>query len=236
MKTFYFILALAFTLKSLAQDPQLFENEWFLMELIVDGNTIDIPSTNEIGDIQLFLTETRIETHACNTIGTDITDFTNSSFTVDIWSLLVFICNSQSTIDFEDFYFEDFYRFSFPVNNIFTYNLVSGPNDTLTLTITNANGDSGVYGNPALGIEDLKQNAFTLYPNPATEKMYLQLSTGVLAKEVWVYDVQGRLINQEVFNQTNLIEIETASLHAGLYFVQVIDNNGHVSVERFVKE
>jgi len=233
--TFVVLIATS-ALEAQTPNPRLFENDWYLMELTVDGNTIDIPSTSEIGDIELFLTETRIETLVCNGLGTDISDFTNESFTIDTWNMLIFTCNLQSTFDFESLYFEDFLRFGFPVGEVFTYTLVSGPNDTLTLTITNEDGDTAIYGNPALEIEDVKSNTIVLYPNPVSEKLFLQLTTGVAAQEVRVVDIQGRLIHKEIPPHAGLIEIEINSLSSGLYFVQVLDKNGQSSIERFVKE
>ena len=219
-------------------DPVLFEDIWYLMELTIDGNSVDIPQTSEVPNVQVYFLPDPdiISIRACNDLGSQLPVFTDTSFTTDNWALLKNNCFLQSTIDFENFYFDSFYQYDLPFGEVFTYTFEPGPNDTFTLTIINPEGDIAVYGNPALGIEDVESNAFTLYPNPALEKVFLQLSTSVVAHEVAVYDVQGRSIHQERHSLSGLIEIETASLHSGLYFVQVIDENGQVAVERFVKE
>jgi len=236
LKILFLTLIGSSTMYAQDPDPVLFEDLWYLTELVVDGNSIDIPQTSEIETVLLYFLTDSVVTDACNRIGTLLVAFTDTSFTTDNWGFLKSNCFLQSTIDFENFYFDDFYQFNPPFGDVFTYTIVSGPNDDLMLTVTNSEGDIAVYGNPALGIEDVTQNAFTLYPNPASEKVFLQLLMGMVAQEVRLYDVQGRLMSQEVLNQTRLIEIGTTSLRAGLYFIQVIDDKGQVSVERFVKQ
>lgn len=220
-------------------DPAIFEDSWYLTELTVDGSIVETPSNPDFSLITLDLRELPtmgMTTVVCNSIGASITEFTDTFFDTNGFALFTYNCFEPSTFVFESIYFTEFYLDG-NLKETFTYLIESGTNTILWLTVTNVNGDTARYGNlAALGIEDVVDNTFVLYPNPVTEKLFLQLSTGVIAQEIVIYDMQGRLISQEVPTQTSLIEIETASLYSGLYFVQVMDEKDQISVERFIKE
>ena len=241
MKKLTILFLLVFTCGlSHAQDPQLFDNQWFLMDLIVDGNVIEIPDNGEIGDVELYLlVETRIDTVACSGIGAVVSDFSNTAFTVETWTLLPGSCFLQTTIDFERNYFLDFFHADLAPGEIFTYILESGTNGALVLTITNDEGNTGVFGNPeALAISEEEKTNFVLYPNPTSEYIYLQAEKGVVVNKIKMYDVQGRLIwkDQKSGANINTIEIGTAHLNSGMYFIQLVGENGSTSVAQFVKE
>lgn len=219
-------------------DPVLFEETWYLAALIVDGETIDIPQTNEINsnNLELEFDETGIFVYACNEMAGSLIDFTNASFVIEFSAILGNTCHLQSTFDFMDFYLGFYDPVGAPIR-IFSYTLESGTNDTFTLTLENVDGDTAIYGNSSeLGLENLPIKPFTLFPNPTTDKVLLQFETGIVAKEITVYDVQGSLIREAIRANSNLIEIDTTTLPSGMYFVQVIEDNGDSSVERFVKD
>jgi len=100
----------------------------------------------------------------------------------------------------------------------------------------NVLGDTAIYGNPALAIEDFSSKAFTLYPNPVSEKLFLDFSEETGLKKVEVFDVRGVLIRQYGSFQNSLIEIDTAHFNSGLYFINVVDSEGQVAVKQFIKK
>ncbi len=77
-----------------------------------------------------------------------------------------------------------------------------------------------------------------LYPNPATEKIHLELdakqSTHV---QINVLDIYGKiqvLITQPVFANRNFIQIPCSSLGNGFYFIQMVDTHtGKQQIEKF---
>ena len=55
MKTLLYILLFNISAISFAQDPLLFETNWFLMELTVDNTNIPIPNNSEMDLVTLNL-------------------------------------------------------------------------------------------------------------------------------------------------------------------------------------
>lgn len=75
----------------------------------------------------------------------------------------------------------------------------------------------------------------SIYPNPASDELTVQLLNNRSAKNITVTDVLGR----EIFNeQTNLISksYNLTAMPAGIYFIKVQLQNRGVVVKRFVKE
>lgn len=219
-------------------DPVIFEDTWYLTELVVDGNNVVIPSNSDFSVVTLDLTEMPpwvINTRACNNIGAFITEFTDTFFITNGFAIFSYDCFDPSTFVFENIYFSGFYEDSTPLST-YTYVLESVPNDALMLTIMNSEGDTAIYGNPALDISEFENDEFILYPNPASEKIFLKLATIATVQEINVINIHGRLMSKKYPINLELIEIETSNLYSGLYFVQVIDENGQVTVKRFVKK
>jgi hypothetical protein len=74
-----------------------------------------------------------------------------------------------------------------------------------------------------------------LYPNPANEKILVKQFTVIAVGQVLVYDITGTEVIRQNFENKDQIEIDISSLSAGLYFLDVIDNDQRISSTRFVK-
>ena len=58
MKTIKILILVLFaSLSSYAQNPQLFENTWYLQKIVIDNQDFFPPSNNEIEFVSLNLTE-----------------------------------------------------------------------------------------------------------------------------------------------------------------------------------
>jgi hypothetical protein len=72
-----------------------------------------------------------------------------------------------------------------------------------------------------------------VYPNPATNTLYIDLSDNSV-QQVSVYDMAGKMIGSYPVNG-NQLSINTASLPAGMYVLQ-LTGNGKTATARFVKQ
>ncbi len=79
------------------------------------------------------------------------------------------------------------------------------------------------------GVEEMA-SAFSIYPNPVDDILYINAETEV--EEVSVYDVYGR---QQLTVNGQPSSIDVADLNSGIYFVR-IKTNDKVVARRFVKE
>ena len=89
-------------------------------------------------------------------------------------------------------------------------NLTSGDQ-----VVTTSTGNFNV-----LSLAKEKQLDFTMYPNPSTDMVNIQLPTGILKANVEVFDVAGRLL------QTDLVTLEQPQvniqkLNSGIYILKI---------------
>lgn len=83
-------------------------------------------------------------------------------------------------------------------------------------------------------------NPLNLYPNPATDHMYVQVPDNFSgATNIYVTDMNGRVVTAV---KTNLdeyafrkVELELANLDKGYYFINVEDNTNR-EVQQFIKD
>jgi hypothetical protein len=83
-----------------------------------------------------------------------------------------------------------------------------------------------------IGIEENENqlHSITIYPNPATNTLYINGLSGINTAEV--YDISGKLL---LSRQLNTNQIDISALAKGLYFVKLSAEEGSV-VRKFVKE
>ncbi|MDY8138020.1 T9SS type A sorting domain-containing protein [Aquimarina sp. 2201CG5-10] len=104
-------------------------------------------------------------------------------------------------------------------------------NHTITLTITDDNGNDAEYMftvtvSPILAIEDNTIEGLSIYPNPTNGKVFITLDVN----EVKVYDITG----QQVL-QTNDKEFDMSQLESGVYFAHIFTNQGNDAL-RIIKQ
>ncbi|MEZ4908521.1 MAG: T9SS type A sorting domain-containing protein [Saprospiraceae bacterium] len=60
----------------------------------------------------------------------------------------------------------------------------------------------------------------SLFPNPATNKVFLSLDKNEI-NDIVISDIEGRSCDFNFNSNGNLIEINTSGLNSGLYFVEI---------------
>lgn len=75
-------------------------------------------------------------------------------------------------------------------------------------------------------------NPSKVYPNPTNGVLNIEHSRSAISIDV--YDVNGMLLRSST-TSGSMSTIDTRDLSAGIYFVQVVDGDGSIAVNRFVK-
>lgn len=84
------------------------------------------------------------------------------------------------------------------------------------------------------GLTNTTAEQFKLFPNPATDKVYIATTTPAKNISYTVVDATGKTISgQTLYNTGDAIDIST--LRSGIYFM-VVNNNGAVSAQKIVKQ
>jgi hypothetical protein len=95
--------------------------------------------------------------------------------------------------------------------------------------------DSFPCANSSIGINEPEhQTEFLIYPNPATESLYVNRYTVSGTATVQLYDVMGQKINSYSFPAGKKeLKISTSKFSSGIYFVQLV-NDDTFSTKKFI--
>lgn len=94
--------------------------------------------------------------------------------------------------------------------------------------------DLGVVYNPPVGVdEDEATKDISVYPNPASENLYVNMA-GILGANVSIFDITGKKVSQQILTE-KLNSVNVASLANGMYVYQVNSNtNGTLKTGKFI--
>ncbi len=89
-----------------------------------------------------------------------------------------------------------------------------------------------------LGIANITADfSLSIYPNPATDELNVNLGNAGSVSVISIYDIQGRLLqNEKVTNSDVLYKINISTLVNGLYFIELKKTDGHIITGKFMKD
>jgi len=83
-------------------------------------------------------------------------------------------------------------------------------------------GTTRVFSNPVLSIENNTFGSeFNLYPNPSFGLSKIQLGENYNEVSVNIFNVLGKQVAKQTYNNTNVIELNTQEFTTGIYFIKV---------------
>lgn len=85
-----------------------------------------------------------------------------------------------------------------------------------------------IYVHGAMSVEDVTETSYNVYPNPVKDVLTV---TGEDMKQVTVYNALGQLVKSINCND-NTVQINVNDLQNGMYFVNVINNNGVMTTSK----
>jgi len=239
MKKLLYILLFNISAISFAQDPQLFENDWYLYKITIDN--VDYLPPN-LGDVDLnFHTFTenpyRFFTGFCDGIDVALTyDNQNTQLSLeDNPGFLIGSCFFPESNLFNDQYFSIFYQNLAQAKNPFSY-IITTNGSGKALEISNPNGNAAFYGNTPLDIRKFDETQFSIHPNPAKNKLFLNATNTTGNLTLKIFNIEGKLLSTKNVTLENQTSIDVSSLTSGIYFLNIQDQNGNTEVEKFIKE
>ena len=85
----------------------------------------------------------------------------------------------------------------------------------------------------ALSNPDYQTDAsISVYPNPSNGNVNINCNNNI--KSIQLFDVQGRLLETDLINQTNTV-IDISGKSKGVYFLKITSDKG-IGVEKIVRE
>lgn len=88
---------------------------------------------------------------------------------------------------------------------------------------------------PALSTNNVLATTFNLYPNPATNIVNITNSENMLVNQITVYDVTGKHLSTQTFNNEAEIQLNVENLASGTYMLHIQTNEG-TAVKKLVKK
>jgi len=89
--------------------------------------------------------------------------------------------------------------------------------------------------NSNTGIEPVSNSTFKIYPNPASNRLNIDMGTNEFHGILTITDVTGKIIQSQAPGATNMNTVDVTGLPAGMYFVS-INNGNEVTTSKFIKD
>jgi len=87
----------------------------------------------------------------------------------------------------------------------------------------------------AANVKTIAASSIKVYPNPAHDEVYIELSSNCTRVDIDVLDVTGRIITQTMQEHVSKATVGIASLSAGCYYLRV-NADGKTGVSKIIKE
>ena len=121
--------------------------------------------------------------------------------------------------------------FSINTYDITSTNQMVNKYDNIKITALNAVPPEVI----ALSVDDVLSEKFNLYPNPATDVVNITNSENMFVNQVAVYDVTGKQLNTQTFNNESEIQLNVENLASGVYMLHLQTNEG-TAIKKLVKK
>jgi hypothetical protein len=116
------------------------------------------------------------------------------------------------------------YSYTFTTAGVNTYECAPHPASMFgKVTVTGATA----------GISDSQLLNFSMYPNPVSDQLIIQLPTGSEKAEVGVFDYTGRLVKSKTITSNNN-SFDVQKLSNGIYMIRV-SSNAKIGAQQFIK-
>lgn len=226
------LFLLLFTSFTYAQNPLLYQYNWQLSYIVVNGVTYNAPSNTEVPSISLMFEQVNnsFYTDVCNYATGTIASADTNTFTLSNMIQSLIICNTQVNGDFEAQYFYIFFQ---NVGSPINYSFVT-TTDEPVLTLTNSNNNTAVYSGILLSTKDFNSEFVSVYPNPSEDKINISSTNESLENWNWeIYNQVGTLLQSGKYSRDPSINVK--NLDTGIYILK-LTSEGQQVIKRFIKK
>ncbi|MCZ4319223.1 T9SS type A sorting domain-containing protein [Aequorivita viscosa] len=132
---------------------------------------------------------------------------------------------------------EDFYGWSIALNG--PEMIVGAPREDHDVNGGDEMGDAGsayIFKDPnLLGLTDINiSTTVSLYPNPVQDKVTVQ--TNKIMNSIHVYGISGSLLKEALSVNTKTFNLNISNFSNGIYFVNVVFEDGTKTVQKLIKQ
>jgi hypothetical protein len=84
------------------------------------------------------------------------------------------------------------------------------------------------------GINENKETFFVIYPNPVTDKLFVELNSD--CQYICIFDLYGRLIKNVPVNNESRVNVDLSDLNSGCYFISIINKGNFTGQQVIIKK
>ena len=230
MRNLIIIFIGLFSNQALTQDIRIFDNSWYLHDLVINGANNVPPINNEIPYVAAeFFNNGELNTGMCQEIGIGTLQYSGSSqFQVINLNFLAGGC--QQNMPFNQSYSSLYINF-WSANN-FSYEIIdNGLNSTLT--ITDSNGDYAIYENKILlSVNNTSKLKFSIYPTIVKTSFNINYDSSNKILKLRIYNSFGKMVAAFEKIESN---IDISNLPTGMYLVSIEFNDYNIETKKIIK-
>lgn len=216
----------------IAQDSELFDNDWYLSQLIIDGETIIPPYLvvePRIG--RIFFSVDDVTYDFCDFRICDVIyESDENNFELGEWVAAGDDCDQPENFLFNPIYGSIFYDQAIP-KNPFSYDFTINSDGVLVLTITNGEGNQAIYGNKFLSISDNSPLEIKIFPNPSISEIFMESKRDPITKTE-LYNLSGERILSLTDNTSS---IDISHLASGIYLLRIFTEQRSIT-KKIIKQ
>lgn len=235
MKKICLIILLALSNFCFSQDPRIFDNYWYLTN-VIDNGVNNFPPTNDMGisfDPQI------LNAHACLNLSANVTFENNTTnFSVTNYMYCLCWCTNPSADAYENgkyFPFLNHLNGNPATISNFNYAISEIPGGPKTLIINSEYNTQAIYSSVQLSNTNFEKFDFSIYPNPSNDYLNIQLANDYSRDvELSIYNEIGIMCKSEKINLSNS-RIETKELSSGVYFIK-LKTDTDTLVKKLIKQ
>ncbi|MEX0995558.1 MAG: T9SS type A sorting domain-containing protein [Flavobacteriaceae bacterium] len=231
-KLIIFLLLLGFN--GFSQDDRLFENIWYLHDLVIDGESNIPPVNNEIPFVPADFNENGdLYTGICDEEGIVNLEYIGTT-AFEVLDAAFFTGGCHQNYPFNQKYsglYQGFWGSLWGIGAI-PYEIVENGTYRI-LTVTNPNGDYALFANEIpLSINDFSGAEFLIYPTLVQNSFTIYSRSNIEIQKITIYNLFGQNAFTPSLQQS---EIDISHLKSGIYFVSVQDTSNQMTTIKIVK-
>jgi len=234
MKKLIIIFLFTHSFQVFSQDIRIFENTWYLNDLVIGGISNVPPVNDEVPFVPAeFFDIGEMTTKVCDGGFGELEYFGTTEFEFIYMQFL----GDEGCIGEDNQTYNNLYR-DFWLNismDIISYEIIEN-GTSRSLIITGANNDYAIYGNELLAANDFKSDTFSVFPNPAEDIIYIQKNENKNLSEISIYDINGRLVQLITQVDSNNLKINISALNNGVYFISLKSDSNQVVFQKLIKK
>ncbi|WP_265427759.1 T9SS type A sorting domain-containing protein [Chryseobacterium sp. YIM B08800] len=207
------------------QNADLFNNDWYISQIVMNGQTTATPAMNINLERSLFYQSGTPNSFSSKYFNSAVINMNFSTIQDSFISnggactLMQYVGTNQTAVRDYDQKNCDFYLMNSPTGSVFNYEIVNN-SSSKTLIITKVTtGDKIYYNNSFLGTkENTIKKTFKLYPNPSTDFVIIENVEKNL--KLKINDLSGKILF-ETLTSDKTLKIDVSSFAAGQYILSI---------------